>query len=98
MPKKYLSFARNFTFRIFIVSILLFSISTQAQKSLISTPSAVTIQVDAAANRHAINPLIYGTAYATIFILKVWRFPQVFPAKSATHLFKRAKTVTHRRC
>ncbi len=27
--------------------------------------TAVTIQVDAAANRHAINPLIYGTAYAT---------------------------------
>jgi hypothetical protein len=65
MPKKYLSLARNFTFRIFIVSILLFNISTQAQKSLISTPSVVTIQVDATAGRHTINPLIYGTAYAT---------------------------------
>ncbi|MGH9820338.1 MAG: glycoside hydrolase family 44 protein, partial [Pyrinomonadaceae bacterium] len=27
--------------------------------------SAVTIQIDAAANRHAISPLIYGTAFAT---------------------------------
>ncbi len=27
--------------------------------------TAVTIQVDALANRHAISPLIYGTAYAT---------------------------------
>ncbi len=65
MPKKCLLPKRNFVFRIFISLILLLSISTEAQNSVISTPLAVTIQIDAATNRHAINPLIYGTAYAT---------------------------------
>lgn len=65
MPKKHLPFEKNFVLRIFIVLILLFSISTEAQKSVILSPSAVTIQINATANRHPINPLIYGTAYAT---------------------------------
>ena len=65
MSKKYLSLKGNFVLRIFVGLILLFSISTEAQNSVIATPSAVTIQIDAALNRRAINPLIYGTAYAT---------------------------------
>ncbi len=65
MSKKYLSLKGNFVLRIFVGLMLLFSISTEAQNSVIATPSAVTIQIDAALNRRAINPLIYGTAYAT---------------------------------
>src|SRR5712692_2174663 len=42
-----------------ILTAVLFSISVFAQNP------AVTIGIDASANRHPINPYIYGTAYAT---------------------------------
>ncbi len=49
-----------------LIAALIFSMipPLNAQRSA-KVSTAVTIQVDALANRHAISPLIYGTAYAT---------------------------------
>jgi hypothetical protein len=41
------------------------SAESQPAQASARSVSAVTIQVDATANRHAISPLIYGTAFAT---------------------------------
>src|SRR5437660_7814506 len=46
-----------------VALILIFS--SVAGNVTLLTPASVTIQVDAASNRHPISPLIYGTAYAT---------------------------------
>ncbi len=65
MPKSHLPFKLRF----FTAMILICSIFAQAQNIEQDfapvSPSAVTIQVDANLNRRPINPLIYGTAYAT---------------------------------
>ena len=63
MPKIYLLRA-NPVSKFLIALILISAVGIQAQNPIIS-PEAVTIQVDASLNRHSINPLIYGTAYAT---------------------------------
>ena len=49
-----------------VIAALIFSMlpPINAQRSA-NVAAAVTIQVDVLANRHAISPLIYGTAYAT---------------------------------
>lgn len=49
-----------------LIAALIFSLlpPLNAQRST-DVSTAVTIQVDALANRHAISPMIYGTAYAT---------------------------------
>ncbi len=52
----------------FLIIVLLLSIvipSILNRKTKVEAAVAVTIQIDATANRHWINPLIYGTAYAT---------------------------------
>jgi len=66
MPKSHFQFKLLF----FTAMILICSIFAQAQNiqqdSAPVSPSAVTIQVDANLNRRPINPLIYGTAYASV--------------------------------
>ncbi len=69
MPKNYMPMKIKIALRFFTVSMLIYFFAVQTQKigqtTVAASPSAVVIQVDANANRHAINPLIYGTNYAT---------------------------------
>ncbi len=69
MPKNYLPTKIKFALRFFAALMLIYFFAAQTQKigqnPVAASPAAVTIQVDANLNRHAINPLIYGTAYAT---------------------------------
>ena len=69
MPKNYLPMKIKIALRVFAALILIYFFAAQTQKNVqtpvAASPSAVVIQVDANLNRHAINPLIYGTAYAT---------------------------------
>ncbi len=55
--------------RFFAALTLIYFFAAQTQKigqnPVAASPSAVVIQVDANLSRHAINPLIYGTNYAT---------------------------------
>ena len=46
-----------------------------ALSSAAPVPTAATIKVDAAANRHAISPLIYGVAYGDVASLKLLNAP-----------------------
>jgi hypothetical protein len=65
MRKSPLMAATILALSILIILIPGFGTSTPSQRTSGPAVSAVTIQVDAAANRHPISPLIYGTAYAT---------------------------------
>lgn len=53
------------TFLVLFVLVFSFVASAPSQKTVDSNLTNVTIQIDAAAGRHPISPLIYGSAFAT---------------------------------
>lgn len=68
-----------------------------AQSSLIAATNApITVQVDAAANRHAISPLIYGVAFASSNQLKDLNVPVNRSGGNATTRYNWATNASNR--